>query len=275
MAGIFAGMTPDIDTAQVRRHFSGHAGEYDLYAIVQKRVAATLLDRLPADVSGPAVDLGTGTGDVAAQLYQRLPGAQLIVSDLAHDMTEAALRRLPQTLGVDADARSLPFADASLGLVLSASMYQWIDDLPAAFAECRRVLRPGGYFCFALFGDGTLGELRSVFHRALSDCGSDRPSHFHDFPRLEKVGSALEQAGFETVACAQEIEQDLHADFRQLLQGLKRIGAQNASKQRPPGLFPRRVLQAMAALYRQEYETPAGLPASYSVIYGCGRRNGG
>ncbi len=268
-------MTPDIDINQVRRHFSGHAREYDLYAIVQKRVAATLLDRLPADAAGPVIDLGTGTGEVAALLRQRLPDERLLVSDLAHDMTLAALRRLSQTLAVDADARSLPFADASLGLILSASMYQWIDDLSAAFAECHRVLRPGGYFCFALFGDGTLGELRSVFHRALAECGSSRPSHFHEFPKLETVGSALDRAGFEAVECCQEIEKDLHADFRLLMQGLKRIGAQNASRQRPTGLFPRRVMQAMAALYRQEYEAPAGLPASYCVIYGYGKKGEG
>jgi len=265
-------MTADIDISQVRRHFSGHAGEYDLYAIVQKRVAASLLTRLPDDVSGPVVDIGTGTGDVAALLRPQLPESMLLVSDLAHDMTKAAVRRLSQALGVDADARALPFADNSLGLVLSASMYQWIDDLPAAFAECRRVLRPGGYFCFALFGEGTLGELRSVFNRALEVCGSSRPSHFHEFPSLGSVMSALDQAGFEAVACCQEMEQDLHADFRQLMQGLKRIGAQNASRQRPAGLFPRRVMQSMAALYRQEYETPAGLPASYCVVYGCGKK---
>jgi len=259
-----------VDPAQVRRHFSGHADQYDLYAVVQKRVAAALLDRLPAGTDGPVVDLGTGTGDVAAQMLLRRPDCQLVVSDLAHDMTLAAARRLPPALAVDADARMLPFRTASLGLVLSASMYQWVDDLPAAFAECQRILRPGGVFCFALFGDGTLGELREVFHQALSLCDCSRPSHFHDFPTLAMTTRALETSGFCQVDCRQEVEQDLHGDFRQLMQGLKRIGAQNAARQRPPGLFPRRVMQTMAELYRQKYATPAGLPASYSVIYGYG-----
>ena len=40
-----------VSSRQVRQHFSSHAGEYDCYALVQKRVVAGLIARLPDDLS--------------------------------------------------------------------------------------------------------------------------------------------------------------------------------------------------------------------------------
>jgi len=267
-------MTAQIDVAQVRRHFAGHSDEYDLYAVVQKRVVTRLIEGLPMVFSAPVLDLGTGTGEVADHFLQIHPQSRVIVSDLAHDMTRAASSRIADCLAVDADAQSLPFKNASLGLILSASMYQWVGDLPAAFAECYRVLQPGGAFLFAMFGDGTLAELRNVFQDALTHCASQRVSHFQSFPEPGEVTAALSVSCFAQIDCRVEIEQEMHADFRQLLQGLKRIGAQNATRERPSGLFPRRVMMKMEELYSTRHQTAEGLKASYRVIYGMGIKPG-
>ena len=58
------------------------------------------------------------------------------------------------------EGAALPFADASLDIVLSSCALHWVNDVPGAFAEVRRVLRPDGVFVFALLGGETLQELR-------------------------------------------------------------------------------------------------------------------
>src|SRR5512133_3657088 len=153
-----------VSTRQVRQHFSLHASEYDCYAQVQKRVVSELVARLPADLLPYqiALDLGTGTGDLARQLRERAPDLPLVVADIAHLMTCAAATQVANVAAVDADAEALPLRSESIGLVLSASMYQWVNDLSQAFAEIQRVLKPGGLFAFALFGAGTLCELRTA-----------------------------------------------------------------------------------------------------------------
>jgi malonyl-CoA O-methyltransferase len=268
-------MTPaDVVAREVRRHFSEHAREYDRYAVVQKRVVRRLLSLLPpgAGEAGPALDLGTGTGELARQLRRRFPEVPLAVADIAHGMTCHAVATIPGALAVDADAQALPFAAGSFGLLLSASVFQWLNDLPAAFSEAGRVLRPGGLLAFALYGEGTLRELREAHRLALAEGGRERPSHAHSFLDEVQVGAAAGGAGLELLQLFAEEEVEEHADVTALLRALKRIGAQNASSQRPPGLASRRVTLRMMEIYAESFGRAGGIPATYRVIYGLARR---
>ncbi len=265
---------PDIRRDEVRAHFSAHADEYDRYAVVQKRVVAQLLERLPAaPPTGLWLDLGCGTGELAQALRQIQPSQPLLVADIAHGMTCHAAERVADVFAVDADAEALPLADASCSLILSSSMYQWVDDLGRAFAENWRVIRPGGTFLFALFGRATLHELRASHRAALAEAGNPYPSHMQSFPETEAVQKALAAAGFAFDLWSNE-EVEHHPDVATLLRHLKKIGAQNASSKRPPGLASRRVTQRMIDLYGERFAAPQGIPATYEVIYGIATKKG-
>ena len=273
MANLSCMNRPPIDQRRVRRHFSGHADEYERYAQVQKRVVAGLLDRLArlGPFSGPILEVGAGTGALGEKVAGLHPQLPLVVTDLAHGMTRQAAARLPGASALDADAASLPFVEDSFGLMLSASMYQWIIDLPAAFAESARVLKPGGHFVFALFGAGTLCELRSSHRRAQAEIDGGRPSHTQEFPSREEVAEALRSAGFVGITVASVDEREHHPDVPDLLRALKKIGAQNASRSGPAGLASRRVMERMMELYRREHGREGMIPATYEVIYGTAR----
>lgn len=262
-----------VSSRQVRQHFSAHASEYDCYAQVQKRVVAGLVARLPADLRPYqlALDLGTGTGDLARQLRERAPELALLVADIAHAMTCAAATRVTKVAGFDADAETLPLRHASVGLILSASMYQWVNDLPQAFTEVQRVLQPGGLFAFALFGDGTLGELRASHCAALAEEGHAASSHMQRFPTVGAVADALKTAGLNGRLESLD-EQEEHPDVPHLLRSLKRIGAQNAASQRPTGLSGRKTIERMMAIYQERYGGNGSIPATYQVIYGLARK---
>jgi len=263
-----------VSTRQVRQHFSAHAGEYDCYAQVQKRVVAGLIARLPVDLKPyqTALDLGTGTGDLARHLRERAPELPLLVADIAHAMTCAAVGRVAKVCAFDADAETLPLRPASIGLVLSASMYQWVNDLPLAFTEVQRVLQPNGLFAFALFGAGTLVELRSAHSAALAEGGHAAISHMQRFPDIETVAAALKTAGL-TGQLESLDEQEEYPDVPHLLRSLKRIGAQNATSNRPAGLSGRKTTERMMAIYQERFGDNGCIPATYQVIYGLARKN--
>lgn len=257
-----------IDGRLLRTHFSQHADDYDRYAAVQKRVVARLVAQLAASgpLAGLVLDVGTGTGALALELGKRHPDCAFVLSDLAHGMTRAAAQRFPKAMACDGDASKLPFAAGSFNVVVSSSVYQWVADLPAAFREIHRVLRPGGRFAVALFGERTLFELRDAHRQAALDCGGGHASHVQSFPAAGEVVAAL--AGCRLICreltCSQEV--DWHPDVAALLRQLKQIGASNAAADRPKGLASRQVMQRMIALYESGHRAPEGIPATYEVI---------
>ncbi|MFO0581248.1 MAG: class I SAM-dependent methyltransferase [Anaeromyxobacter sp.] len=96
---------------------------------------------LPAGARGRTLDLGTGTG----RNLPLLPGAARAVGvDPYVWNLRRARRRAPGVPLVQARAEALPFRDGAFDTVLSGLVMCSVDEPPQAFAEVRRVLRPGG-----------------------------------------------------------------------------------------------------------------------------------
>lgn len=263
-------MDKKVDKQQVRKHFSFHAREYDRYAIVQQAVAKRLANLLAEHqtVWRRALEVGCGTGLLSQQLFRLQPGLNLVLSDIAHGMSQYVQQVQPQAPVCDADAAALPFAGESFDLVASSSVYQWLNDLPNAFNEISRVLQKDGLLGLALFGEQTLFELRDS-HQAVLSPG--KTSHVQSFPSLETVAAAIGNR-FEVLSLQSEFEVEWHADVPALLRSLKKIGAQNASQQRPQGLASRQVMQAMITHYMELHGKEQGVPATYEVVYLLARR---
>ena len=101
---------------------------------------------------GEAVDLGCGPGYLAVELARAVPSLHVTGVDLSDEMVAAA-ERFAAEAGLGSrvafrkgDVQRIPFADASLDLVVSTlSLHHWSDPLPV-LDEVARVLRPGGSF---------------------------------------------------------------------------------------------------------------------------------
>jgi ubiquinone/menaquinone biosynthesis C-methylase UbiE len=105
-------------------------------ALVYARFATAMLEHPPVPVSGSAVlDIGAGTG-VACDAALALGARTAIASDVSIEMLR---HRTPAIPAVVADGATLPFADGSFDLVLSAFSLTHLPDPAAALVEWRRV----------------------------------------------------------------------------------------------------------------------------------------
>lgn len=266
-----------IEKKRVRHAFGRQAHEYEHHASVQKRVLARFVRILKDENIAPRriLDVGSGTGMLLRSLLEIYGEAFAVGIDHALGMNLKAregMEAAGRTQFLAADAELLPFSSASFDLVLSTSTFQWLNELDRAFAEAFRVLAPGGVFCFALFGEKTLHELRASYRSALAAqiCAND--NRFHTFLSRKEVRAALLRAGFTGCRVSSHMETEFHEDVPGLLRSLKRIGAGNASPVSTRGLAGKRVMLDMVRIYTNEYGDISGIPASYEIIYGLGRK---
>jgi demethylmenaquinone methyltransferase/2-methoxy-6-polyprenyl-1,4-benzoquinol methylase len=92
------------------------------------------------------LDLATGTGDIAFEALKTVPGVQVMGGDFSLGMMRVG-QHLPygeQVLWSGSDALNLPYADASFDALTAGYLIRNVYDIPRAFAEQLRVLKPGG-----------------------------------------------------------------------------------------------------------------------------------
>jgi len=256
-----------IDRAAMARAFGRASAHYDAAALLQGEVRSELLTRLQFFPLQPRtiVDLGCGTAQGASALRRRYRGARVLAIDLAPGMLRAARRRSwpwRRFECVCADALALPLTSQSVDLVYSNLMLQWCDDPALAFNEVRRVLRPGGLLLFSTFGPDTLVELRAAWAQA------DDAPHVSAFADMPLLASALHHAGLCEPVMDRDLRQHHLLDADALMMSLRSIGAGNAAADRRRTLTGRQRLARMRASYEQQ-RTPAGLPATWEIIYGA------
>ncbi|MBE9610129.1 malonyl-ACP O-methyltransferase BioC [Chitinilyticum piscinae] len=263
------------DKKAVQAAFDRAAQSYDAAAVLQREVADRMLERLALMRIEPVrvLDAGCGTGYALPGLRQRFGSAELLALDLAPGMLrvvqqkQSGFRQLfglldrQKALPLCGDIEALPLADASVDVIWSSLTLQWCNTPDRAFAEFRRVLRPGGLLLFATLGPDTLHELRTAF------AGVDGYSHVNQFIDMHDLGDALGQQGFSGPVMDMEYLTLTYPDARAVMRDLKDIGAANHMHGRRSGMMGRAAWQRVVAQY-EALRRDGVLPCTYEVIYG-------
>jgi len=127
----------------------------DRQALRTASVRHPLYFRVGLDRAQRVLDVGCGNGAVTRDLAQ-LTAGEIVAVDHDADMVRAAqttLEGLPNVSVKEADAKRLPFPDASFDLVVCHLLLMWVDGPVQAIAEMARVCRPGGTILAAMEPD--------------------------------------------------------------------------------------------------------------------------
>ena len=162
------------------------------------------------------LDVGAGTGDLS--FAAAAGGARVVAVDLSAGMlavlsrraTDAQRSRIQPLVGT---AESLPLPDASVDRIVTGFTVRNVGDLGRAFAEFRRVLRPGGRAVVLELShppSPAFARLYSLYFDRIAPAvaallGGDReayrylPRSLRPFPDAVRLAAMLRDAGFKKV----------------------------------------------------------------------------
>lgn len=255
-----------LDVGRQRAVLDQAAASFDQAAVLHQEVGDRLLERLQLIRLEPqrVLDLGCATGVVTAGLFKRYRKARVIGLEQSPLLLAQARRRSPwlrRLAVVCASANALPLAAASVDLVFSNLGLQCCDELDQIFAECWRVLRPGGLLLFSIPGPDTLQELRESW------AAVDEAVHVHAFIDMHDIGDALVRSQFSDPVMDAENFTLTYPRLERLVADLRQLGAVNVAAGRPRGLTGRGRFQALVAAYERQRRDGL-LPATVEVAYG-------
>ena len=111
------------------------------------------------------IELGCGTGDMWKGQEDLIDScAGLVLSDFSEGMLENAKANLGEKPGLEyrvIDIQNIPFADESFDVVIANMMLYHVPDIARGLSEVRRVLKKGGAFYCATFGEHGIIEFLS------------------------------------------------------------------------------------------------------------------
>ena len=235
------------------------------YAEDLARRAASLA---PSDV----LEIAGGTGISTVALRQALPpSTKITATDLNGAMLEIAQAKIPTgnvTFQV-ADAMQLPFADASFDLVVIQFGVMFFPDRPAAYAEARRVLKPGGTLLFNVWGSFAANAFGEISHRTAERFLPANPPKFYLTPfgyaDPGQVRADLLAGGFRDVDhTVVSLNRDV-ADWRHFATGAI-YGNPMIVDIRAGGVNPDDMVEAIAAEFEAKFgQSPTRMPLEAHV----------
>ena len=219
--------TPEGKRRYVRSLFATIADRYDFITVAlsygqDRRWKRRIVDRAAPGADMRALDLATGTGDIAFALAAR--GATVVGLDITHRMIELALEkklkksktsetRDSRAAFLVGDMQALPFPDASFDVVTTGYGLRNVPDLTVAIDEIRRVLRPGGQALSLDFNRPANALVRTAYLAYLTAVGGALgwalhrdpdtyryiPASIRRYPGAKAVAALMSSRGFADV----------------------------------------------------------------------------
>jgi len=206
-----------VSIQDVDKTFAGSIPEiYDAYMVplIFEPYALDLAARVAADPPARLLELAAGTGAVTRRLSLELPAStEIVATDLNQPMIDraGAIGTTRPVTWRQADAQQLPFPEASFDCVVCQFGVMFFPDKPGAFAEIRRVLKPGGRLLFNTWDRLETNEFTATVNSALAKLYPENPPTFmarvpHGYFDYDRIRRDVAAGGFTRPARIEAVD---------------------------------------------------------------------
>ncbi|GAB1462995.1 class I SAM-dependent methyltransferase [Pedobacter sp.] len=158
---------------------------------------ADVLQWLDAKAGENILDIGCGTGDLAAKIQEI--GATVLGIDASADMIELAKQTYPTIQFKQKDAAALDY-NREFDAVFSNATFHWIENQKGLLKGIYKSLKQGGRLVAEFGGKGNVKSITDAIENAAKQLGLEHRviSNFWFFPSVSHYATLLESIGFET-----------------------------------------------------------------------------
>lgn len=183
----------------IKNNFQKAIDTYNKQATVQKTIAFTLADMIDIKQANTVTELGCGTGMLTELVKKKILYKQYYANDLFES---------PHVnLCGDMEKIDIPKSD----LIVSASAFQWVQDLNKLFKKIYKRLKEGGEFTFSMFIEGNLYETNQIINGL-------------KYYSKQEIEQMLFNIGFEVIEHAQEDYVKNFSSLREMFDEFKNTG---------------------------------------------------
>ena len=139
------------------QHFN-NALEYQKNSEVQMRLSASFMNRISPDKAANILDIGCGTGSIAAYFSKIAPFGRTYDIDISEEMIFYAQHIYssliyPNLNFLNMDAQDMSFENSQFDLIISSFSMHWLDEQQKVLGDICRFLKPEGQFEAVLPGE--------------------------------------------------------------------------------------------------------------------------
>lgn len=248
------GVPQIFDTRLRRRRRARAAQQFDAYSFLATSARDEIGERL--SVIDPLLARAVWHGAIAPP---PIGGGQWLRTDSVTSLAPAG--------GLVFDEEALPFGQATLSAYVSVLMLHAVNDLPGAFAQIRRCLKPGGLFMAALFGGRTLEELKSALAEAEIEVVGGLSPRVAPTVDVRDAGALLQRAGFAEPVADVDTVRVQYAHPLKLLADLRGMGETNILAQRRRTFLRRQVLKRACERYVERFGGEGRVTATFEILF--------
>jgi SAM-dependent methyltransferase len=207
----------------------------DFVETMKAGLSAAMIDGLRLSPGDAVLELGAGTGELAARLAEAVGhDGRVLATDVAPDMVELVRRGAagrPQLSAAVADATSSGCESESFDAVVARMVLMLLPEPKDALNDWHRVLRPAGRLAVAVWDAPehntwlvALG-MSAMIHGAVSGGLPTEPGGVFSLASVDELRAVVESAGFSSLD-VQVVE--MHATFASAEEHFETVSAMAA-----------------------------------------------
>ncbi len=186
------------------------APDYDRHRRGRGPYFPALLALAAGCAPGPILEVGAGTGNNTEAIAADT-GRPVFALEPSAGMLAQGRAKVPGAKWGRGRIEALPYSDATFRMLFGTYMLHYVPDLPTAFAECHRVLAPGGVAAFVTVSHAFIqSHPMNAYFPSFATVDTAR------FPDIPEIQSALGRAGFTegtaefTYSQPRKVDMDYH-----------------------------------------------------------------